>query len=250
MLKPVLSRLGNSSKIHRILRFGYYNLINFNYKFEIYPNIIKDKGNYSFYAYELLNLIGDDEALQKLFDIGQADSVYWDVGAAYGGYSLALADYFDTCTIVGFEPDTRVYEQYIKNIEVNTNLSDQICPKNIGIGRESGEFEFYKTDTRGNSSYSKNNISYFKNRSISDVELIQMKTIDDLIYDLGFPAPDFIKVDVEGHMMDVIQGGNRTWREIKPIIVAEPHFHNGPFTSEELQKAIEKFGYVVKSVDP
>lgn len=46
-------------------------------------------------------------------------------------------------------------------------------------------------------------------------------TLDNFVFNRGNPAPLFIKIDVEGAELAVIQESNRLLSEIKPVVVAE-----------------------------
>ena len=53
----------------------------------------------------------------------------------------------------------------------------------------------------------------------ADIHLVPMFTLDRLLD--YFPAPDIIKIDVEGAEVEVLQGGSRMIEDIRPIIICE-----------------------------
>jgi hypothetical protein len=62
--------------------------------------------------------------------------------------------------------------------------------------------------------------------------------------DLDLPAPAFVKVDVEGSEVAVLDGAARLLREARPVLVVETHE-----TNAEVADRLEALGYRLENLD-
>ena len=75
---------------------------------------------------------------------------------------------------------------------------------------------------------------------------IELRTIDSLVAQ-GMPAPDLIKIDVEGHELRVLLGGAESIQSHRPIILCD---RNDDSTSKEVAELLAAFGYLVSGEFP
>lgn len=117
------------------------------------------------------------------------------------------------------------------------------------IAREKGEFEFYVVEGPGNlHGLSRLSISaefeaHVKNHHGKIIKhQVQCTTLRDLLLENSYNGPiDFLKVDVEGHELDVFKGIDLA--EIHPrVIVAED---NTKDKNKEVRHYLKQFGYEV-----
>lgn len=136
-----------------------------------------------------------------------------DIGAAVGMYSTYWAGY---CSRVhSFEAVPAVYEQ-LRKLE---DRFDNVKTHNIAVSDTVGETSFFVDDKRlSNSSF----------RDLVGGQEITVKTTT--IDNEGFEDVGFIKVDVEGHELEVLNGGLETIKRDRPVCMVEvyPKFNNGP----------------------
>lgn len=85
---------------------------------------------------------------------------------------------------------------------------------NAALGSERGEMSI-SIDNEGSS-------LAFKHES-ANTEVIKVETIDYLVDNKIIPAPDFIKIDVEGFALPLIKGAIKTIEKYKPTIAIEVH---------------------------
>ena len=127
-----------------------------------------------------------------------------DIGAATGMYSSHFAEH--SKSVICFEAVPPVYEQLIKIKEKHNN----VITHNLAVSNEIGTLDFYVDDKRlSNSSF----------QNLVEGQKIQVETvtIDSLkLVDVGF-----IKVDVEGVELDVLNGASNTIDEYKPTCMVE-----------------------------
>ncbi len=180
---------------------------------------------------EILNFLDvEKEELQMMENLLKDGDTCFDVGANIGWHSMNLALSNRTINIVSFEPVPTTYNSLIENIQLNSITN--ILTFNEGLSKSSGFNDFYfKKTVTGNSS--------LKNLTGDpDVEIIRCKftTLDEFSSKIDF-KPSFIKIDVEGAELLVLEGGINTIKSCKPIIFAEI-----------LRKFSEKFDYNPNSI--
>ena len=127
-----------------------------------------------------------------------------DIGAATGMYSSHFAEH--SKSVICFEAVPPVYEQLVKIKEKYNN----VITHNLAVSDKIGTLDFYVDDKRlSNSSF----------QNLVEGQKIQVETvtIDSLkLIDIGF-----IKVDVEGVELDVLNGASDTIDEYKPTCMVE-----------------------------
>ena len=127
-----------------------------------------------------------------------------DVGAATGMYSSHFAKH--SKSVICFEAVPPVYEQLVKIKEKYNN----VIAHNLAVSDKIGTLDFYVDDKRlSNSSF----------QNLVEGQKIQVETvtIDSLkLIDVGF-----IKIDVEGVELDVLNGASETIDEYKPTCMVE-----------------------------
>jgi FkbM family methyltransferase len=189
-------------------------------------NIKVLKGDLRNHPLEILNFLDvEKEELQMMENLVKDGDNFYDIGANIGWHSMNLALSNRTLNIFSFEPVPSTYNSLVENIKLNS--ISNIYTFNEGLSKTSGFSDFYfNKSITGNSS--------LKNLTgDSDVEKIRCKflTLDEHSSESKF-KPNFIKIDVEGAELLVLEGGINTINKYKPVIFAEI-----------LRKFSEKFGY-------
>ena len=150
---------------------------------------------------------GETAAFTKLKDSidSKRELCVFDVGANKGQF-LTLAC---TCltgrkfTIHSFEPSRKTYEQLCENARKYGNA----VLNNCGLGRELGELElFYDAVGSELASLTKRKLDHF-GLHMDLSEKVKISTIDAYCSDHRIDHIDLLKVDVEGHELDVLDGG-------------------------------------------
>ena len=127
-----------------------------------------------------------------------------DIGAATGMYASHFAQH--SKSVICFEAVKPVYEQLIKIKEKYNN----VITHNFAVSDFEGVSDFYVDDKRLSNSSFQNLVNGQK----IEVETV---TIDSLkLVDVGF-----IKVDVEGVELDVLNGASDTIKEYRPTCMVE-----------------------------
>jgi FkbM family methyltransferase len=157
--------------------------------------------------------------------VRDGDCVY-DIGANHGWYAITLALTHPGCRIEAFEPIPATFRALARNVELNAAI-DTVTLHQHGFSDEPGETTaFFYPEGSGNASL----------RDLSggpgvEQVTVSMRRLDDLVAE-GAPAPDFLKIDVEGAELLVLRGARRTLEMTHP-----------PVFAELLRKWAERFGY-------
>ena len=72
--------------------------------------------------------------------------------------------------------------------------------------------------------------------------LVQCHSVDGLVKK-GYPAPDVIKIDVEGAEYDVLKGARETLVSKKPKILLATHDYHLPGVQQQCKDFLKNLGY-------
>jgi FkbM family methyltransferase len=145
-----------------------------------------------------------------------------DIGSHVGYHSIAYAKMNSDVKIMSFEPQIKIYELLLKNIEQN-GYSNRITAINKCVGHQLGNttLSIFCDDGPTTSlplEYGTDNVYNFGGLNIgiggNDIEMI---TVDSLNLDFV----DYMKVDVEGAEALVLMGAKETILKHKPVICFE-----------------------------
>ncbi len=197
-------------KIYAFIRYAFY----FN-KFllfrEIYINVGRD---ISMLPQIKLNIYEKSE-LDFLETISfKANSVFWDIGANVGLYSIIFAKANPTWKIFSFEPNTKVHKNFHKNISFNNCGNIELLP--LALSDSKGKASLRINQNRPGTSSINSRFSKFIHS-----EIIECISGDEMFLSGKIPAPNLIKIDVEGHELRVINGLKLIISKHKPVISIE-----------------------------
>ena len=141
--------------------------------------------------------------------------VVFDVGANTGLYTEAFLNLIPNAQVFAFEPSIGAIKEFQIRFSGHSNV--HLIP--IALGKENSVLSLYSDKSgSGLASLTKRRVQHF-GIEMDYVESISCRKLDDWIIERNV-YPDFIKIDVEGHELDVLSGAISTLSKV-PVIQFE-----------------------------
>jgi FkbM family methyltransferase len=140
--------------------------------------------------------------------------VVLDVGANIGNWCASIVSALPAAQVIAFEPSKQAFSQLTHRFE---NLSNITCV-NTALGKSDEITVLYADESAsGLSSLTKRRVEHF-GIDFNYSEEVKVTKLDTWIksQDKDF-SPSILKMDVEGHEFDVLQGAKETLRSIEII---------------------------------
>lgn len=140
------------------------------------------------------------------------EPVIFDVGANVGLYSKAILDQIPNSKIFAFEPS-----QASRNKLQNRFINDsRVTVIPLALGSESASRTLWSDEPgSGLASLTKRRLGHFE-IDFNFAEKVEVTTLDNWVNSQKV-NPDFIKMDVEGHEFDVLNGGKNILKSVRVI---------------------------------
>ena len=165
-----------------------------------------------------------------------------DIGANTGIYSLIAKTVNPKATVYAFEPVDRVYKKLNENIKLN---NFDIKPVEKAISNENGIATIFDTTTEHTYTVTVN-----KNRLLADETVVETKittiTLDSFIKQNNLKKIDLIKIDVETHEPEVLEGFSEYMKVFKPSMIIEILDEE---TGRKVNDLVQGIGYVFFNID-
>jgi FkbM family methyltransferase len=258
-LKLVPKKIKSSLKKNTFIKALFIKITNKKYN----PNWIEIKhgplaGRFIFLDSNtgLKSMIDGDHDLDQIEfiqkNLNLESKTIFDIGAHIGYMSMCFA------TIVGpkgkvisFEPNPFNLDRFEKNLEKNPDLSEVIDIRNVAVTNENGtaKFVFSNNVDGGVSSGSfLDKSDTAMNRKFYDLfEEKQIQTIN--LSELINPAPELIKIDIEGFEGNLLKTNIDYLKNIKPALIIEIHSIENMFDVMNTLNSIDYTSVILKKED-
>jgi FkbM family methyltransferase len=167
----------------------------------------------------------------------------WDIGANVGFWTLWLAASVDrTCRIRAFEPDARNLVHLRENVGRNRLANVEL--RDCALSSASGTMILELDETAMMNSLRSSGLQAVAARA--GAVPVAVRTVDEEVAEFG--APDFVKIDVEGHELDVLKGASALLAARRSVLLLEvtrPASRSGQDAIDLLRAA----GYTVQALD-
>jgi len=166
-----------------------------------------------------------------------------DVGANIGLHTLVMAKLVGSNgKVFSFEPAKESFDALIKHIYRN-NMKKIVEPYQLIVGNKQGECEFWEDGTNGTNRIGG---SPFQGKGVK-VVVRDSITLDQFFEGNKF-FPNFIKIDVEGYEMAVLQGAHKTLKKTRCPVLCELHplyWKDLGYVGDDILKFVRELGYKV-----
>jgi FkbM family methyltransferase len=159
-------------------------------------------------------------------------SVFFDIGANIGFFTLLGARLVGPSGIVvAFEPHPENSERLRRNIELN--LFSNVVVVQQAVSDTSGD---RLLDSRHAATASI--VSSDDARRVEGLLRVEATSVDDYVDGRPDLTPDVVKIDAEGHEIEIVRGMQTTLERSGPVLICEMHRRIREFTD-----AVERAGY-------
>ncbi len=146
--------------------------------------------------------------VRKYVKLTHEDVVFFDVGANIGNYTHAVLEIFPHNTHIHcFEPGRATFEVLTKNVNaLPHNVASRVRMNNVGLSSQNQRKKlYYDNEGSGLASLHKRRLEHF-NIHLNNAEEIALITLEKYCEDNTIGHIDVLKLDVEGHELDVLYG--------------------------------------------
>lgn len=167
--------------------------------------------------------------------------VVFDIGANVGDVSCYMLHYFPQATVHAFEPCTETYDRLLANV-ARSGFGSRFRPYRFGLSDVASEGVLHVSRAHGANSLVPPGEEYRQmNPHVAHVgtERVPLVRLDDFTAQEGIDRIDLVKIDVEGAEMQVLMGGEQTFRNRVSTIVMEVSFVRHPRSSGEFLRLFE-----------
>jgi FkbM family methyltransferase len=190
----------------------------------------------------------EEEFLLSLDLRGQ--TVY-DVGALEGVFTLFFARAVgEMGRVVSFEPNPASYASIVSNVQLNGFNHVEVRQLGIGASHGTAELLVPRWDP-GLGSLDPGMQAQLRRAMSTRAIQVRIDSVDNQMA-AGLPAPQFVKLDVEGSELAVLQGMERAIEARKPALFLEVHCPDGTRKRENAQQIVDLLaghGYTIAHVE-
>jgi FkbM family methyltransferase len=144
--------------------------------------------------------------LRSLSEAGFQPKTIYDIGASEGRWAMEAFKLWPRAKIIGFEPNASRIPSLERLAKSNRQFSFYSC----FLGQTNGIVTYQDQGDQ---------TSLYLTEGPSTVQA-PMRRLDDIATDKTLPAPDFVKLDVQGAELDVLRGGKESLKNAE-VVLAE-----------------------------
>ena len=195
---------------------------------------------YEFSRFNDPTLNGEVEVLTEILESLESDDVFYDVGSNVGLHTCFAGKIVTSGEVVSIEPHPKSVQRLRENLELN-NITGEVCE--YALASEHGTAELELPDDQAGA------VGSVEISSVDDGDTVDVDLVpgDDVIGPDGLPAPDVMKIDVDGGEMEVLTGLEDTLRNRScRLIFCEIHpdaLLNYGATEQEVRDMLTELGY-------
>lgn len=149
------------------------------------------------------------------------NSVFLDVGANQGEFTIAAAKVARQGKVIAFEPISEYRARLIENVRLNNFENVKVIP--AALGEQEGVFPIYdQLERYDDGTKHEGVLSLFASDSRRHArEVVPVKRLDDVLKELEIRRVDVIKLDIEGAEWIALRGAINTITSYRPTLILE-----------------------------
>jgi FkbM family methyltransferase len=160
-----------------------------------------------------INNSGEEFIIDSLLKSSNtSDKIIFDVGANVGDFSKIIQKY-NGINLHAFEPSLLTFNKYCENVNCS-----QVIANNIGLSDRNSESYLYSNkDYSGIASFYKRDLEHI-GINFNFKEVAKFETLDNYCINNFIKNIFLLKIDVEGHELNVLKGSTEMLGSIKYIL--------------------------------
>lgn len=211
-------------EMHKNFTQGYSRVVGLS--FDMMLSTINIKG---LYEKEFLEIL-----VQWLYTNNLIRDSAVDVGANIGNHTVFFSKYYEK--IFSFEPHPLIFKILCLNAEIN---SSKIHCFNVGVSSENRQARFHTPHKTHVSSSKILKESSVHNDDFLTIDLVSLDTVNEL----NKEKIGLLKIDVEGHELEVLNGAEKLITKNYPVILFEQKRKDFKLGSSDCINLLKNHGY-------
>jgi FkbM family methyltransferase len=177
------------------------------------------------------------------------DAVIFDVGASFGMMTLQFAKLVPLGKVYSFEPTFYAFSKLKRNIELNPELAEHIVPIQGFVSSKTSGGHHIKAyaswKVGGTVEGTRHQIHGGISKSADGIGAV---SLDDFCAQNRVERLDFIKIDTDGHELEVLKGAQEVIGKFRPIIIFEVGIYIMEETNIGFSDYLKFFGFLSYSL--
>ena len=178
-----------------------------------------------------------DSIVKNNFISLTSNAVIFDIGANIGSMALKFAQLVPNGWIYAFEPTNYAFNKLLRNLSLNSDLAKRIVPIQLFVSDKTQKNHKIKAHSSWKVDGTASNTHPIHGGIIHSAESILAITIDEFCFKNEIYRLDLIKIDTDGHELQVLTGARGAIEKYLPYII----FEAGLYIMEEYEIKFEQY---------
>jgi FkbM family methyltransferase len=174
-----------------------------------------------------------------------AEAIIFDIGANIGSMTMNFARMVPGGRVYAFEPTYYAFEKLQRNISLNPELAKRVQAVQLFVSDRSGPVHNIEAYSSWKVDGSAQKTHPLHGGMIRNAEGVSTITLDDFCIENQISRVDLIKIDTDGHELQVLTGACKTLGKYTPFLI----FEIGLYTLREQNVEFERYLKLLKTLD-
>lgn len=164
------------------------------------------------------NFRGNEPETLDWIDTIAPGEVLWDIGAAFGQFALYAGR--RGVRVAAFEPKATSYGLLVEHVALN-GLGGQVTPLCLALSDATGPtaIHLHGLDPGGALNTLQGSVNQFGEAPSAFLQPVFAARMDDAVALYGLPAPQHVKLDVDGIEPWILAGGAETLKGVSSVLI-------------------------------